>query len=859
MWSRTCHLQLIRKWSLRKMEHTYSNMRLQTSILLALTLCAALQASADPSQRFRGLLAAINAATNADAALNENGVLGSSPADILSRLSTEQKVGQLIQAEISSISLDDIRRFGIGSVLNGGGSYPNGRRSASVEEWRNFATAIRKASLDTSLGSAGIPIVWGTDAVHGHNNVRGAVLFPHNIGLGAANDVALIEQIGAATARAVAATGIDWIFGPTVAQAQDLRWGRSYESYSNDSDLVRSYAHAMVSAIQREGIAATAKHFIGDGGTERGIDQGNTTVDDAQLLTHHASGYEGAIDAQVLSVMASFNSIRGEKIHGNRAVLTDILRAQLGFRGLVVGDWNGIAQVPGCTAASCPRAFNAGIDLSMTPYDWKALRTNLLEEIRRGDISTERLDEAVLRVLEFKHQLGLLDADHSVNRGVPASTLGSPTHRSLARAAVHKSLVLLKNNKQALPVSAAGHIALAGSAADSIPHQAGGWSVTWQGTGTSNDDFPGATTIRTAFSSAIQAAGGSLHFSASGNFAEELDLDAIFVVLAEDPYAEGQGDLNNLDWPASRSRPLSNLQSFRERNIPVITVLMSGRPLWVNPEINQSDAVVAAWLPGTEGQGIVDVLLTRADGTASDFSGTLPFAWPGAATNALGADKPVNAELFPPGYGLTYADPSDIGTLCESPAHTENGLPEAGECEHSAGSNTAAETIWIFRNGELTSLMDRGIGAFDEAIGWGVCENDGGDACPSIDWVMTDDVERGKVLEAYYPYGAAFAGLFMESYSGLDLSHYESLNFDIKHVSGSRQYAIKLDCFYPCTSGDYFFDISNEEWTTISVPISTLEAQGLDISNVNTGLVIWSQVHDGDRFRIDNVRFTPIR
>lgn len=831
-------------------------MRTLFCLLMTITLLAHPEAGAQTSQRFLGLLEAVNQQTNAEITHPENGVLGLSPRAILSRLSTEQKVGQLIQAEISGVSLDDIRRYGIGSVLNGGGSYPNGRRSAAAEEWLKFAESLREASLDTSLGSAGIPIVWGTDAVHGHNNVRGAVLFPHNVGLGATRDVALVGEIGAATAKAVAATGIDWIFGPTVAQAQDLRWGRSYESYSNDSGLVRSYAYAMVSAIQQEGIAATAKHFIGDGGTERGVDQGNTSLNDAQLVAQHASGYEGAIDAQVLAVMASFNSIRGEKIHGNRAILTDMLRAQLGFRGMVVADWNGIAQVPGCHPASCPRAFNAGIDLSMTPYDWKALRANLLEEVRRGDISSERLDEAVLRVLEFKHQLGLLDDDHSVNRGLPANTVGNTEHRALARTAVQKSLVLLKNNQQTLPVTASGNIALVGKAADSIPHQAGGWSVTWQGTGTTNNDFPGATTIRQAFSSAIQASGGTLSFSREGDFEDELDFDAIFVVLAEDPYAEGQGDLGNLDWPASKSASLSRLQSFRDRGIPVITIFLTGRPLWINPEINQSDAVVAAWLPGTEGQGIADVLLSGVDGHPLDFTGALPFAWPGAASHSLGAEKPVSTELFPRGYGLRYGDVVEIARLCEDPTHAENGVPAPGECEASGGTETEEEPIWVFRNGEVDELMDRGIGAFDEAIGWGVCENDDGAACPSIDWIIADDVERGKVLEVWYPRGAAFAGLFVESTSGINLTDYASLIFDIKRVEGSRQYAMKLDCFYPCTSGDYLFEVSGQEWTTVSVPMRTLESQGLTLSNVNTGLVIWSQTHDGDRFRIDNVRFT---
>ena len=785
----------------------------------------------------------------------DTGVLGRRPEEILEQLTLTQKAAQLIQAEISNISFEDIRRFGIGSVLNGGGSYPEGRRAATVDEWRDYASKLRDASLDTASGGAGIPIVWGTDAVHGHNNVRGATLYPHNIGLGATRNPELIRAIGEATAAAVAATGIDWIFGPTVAQAQDLRWGRSYESYSDDSELVSRYAYQLVEGIQSRGLAATAKHFIGDGGTDRGIDQGNTTLDDDTLMAVHGSGFEGAIAADVLSVMATFNSVMGEKVHGSSRILTDLLRSQLKFQGLVVSDWNGIAQVSGCSNAQCPQAFNAGIDMSMTPQDWQSLLDNLVTNVERGEISEARLDEAVLRVLRFKERLGLLSASYEIGRGIPTSTVGNSEHRQLARRAVRESLVLLKNNDAALPLRPTQKILLLGAAADSLPHQAGGWSVTWQGTGTSNADFPGGTTIKGALEAALADGGGMLHYSASGSPSDDIDPDAVIVVLAEDPYAEGAGDRPDLDWAGSRSTPLETAQQWREKGVPVITLFLTGRPLWINPEINQSDAVITAWLPGTEAAGITDVLMTDASGAIQhNFTGTLPFPWPGGAVHPADSSLAVEAALFPRGYGLSYDDDTAIAALSENPRNAESGLVPGSDPDSNTGSDLP-DTLWVFQNGDIAPRWDRGIGAFDEAIGWGVCENDGGAACPSIDWQVVSDTERGDVLEISYPDDAAFAGLFLESFSGTDLSSYDTVSFELLHLEGDNQYAMKLDCFYPCTSGDLLLERPQTGWQSIDISLDQLEAQGLDRSNVNTGLVIWATAHSGNRFRIDDVRF----
>ena len=776
-------------------------------------------------------------------------VLGSTPEQILAQLTLEQKAAQLIQAEISAISPEDIRRYGIGSVLNGGGSYPNGNRGASASEWLAYSQALRDASLDTSQGSAGIPIVWGTDAVHGHNNVRGATLFPHNIGLGAMNNPELMQQIGVATATEVAATGIDWIFAPTVALAKDYRWGRTYESYSDDTTLVQAYGESMVIGLQSLGMGATAKHFIGDGGTTRGVDQGNTVLNENELLDMHSSGYVGAIGAGVHSVMATFNSINGEKVHGSRSILTGLLRDQLGFRGMVVSDWNGIEQVAGCSASSCPQAINAGIDMVMAPYDWRTLLSNIVAQVQQGQISEERLDEAVLRVLQFKADIGLLNPTFEVGRGVSADTVGSPEHRDLARQAVRESLVLLKNNSATLPLNPAQRILLVGEAADSIPYQAGGWSVTWQGTGTSNGDFPGATTIRQAFAAELASAGGQLEYSADGTYTQTPDV--VVVVIAEPPYAEGAGDLQTLGWDASRSAVLDSLQTLRNQGVPVVTIAMTGRPLWMNPQINDSDAFVAAWLPGTEALGITDVVLTDASGQQRfDFVGRLPFNWPSKIKNGSNDNLPVTDYLFERGYGLSLADISDLTLLDEAP------LGGDGSTGGSGGVTGPVADVPVLANGLVDAIWDRGIGAFDESTGFGICMNDNGADCPSIEWSLVDDNERGQVIEIYHGANALLAGWFIASSSGVDVSGNTAIAFDIKHIEGNNSYTMKLDCFYPCTSGDYPLGSATQGmWHSFTVPLANLKNAGLNAANVDTGIVIWATSHNANRFLIDNVRF----
>lgn len=584
----------------------------------------------------------------------------------MGKMSLEEKVGQIMQAEIQVITPDEVRQYHIGSVLNGGGSMPGHKAGAQAADWLALADSYWEASMDARDGGVAIPIFWGTDAVHGDGNLVGATLFPHNIGLGAMHNPELIRAIGEATAEEVRATGVEWVFGPTLAVAQDDRWGRTYESYSEDPALVRQYAGAMVTGLQGKAgtpafldethVIATAKHFLADGGTDHGDDQGNARVSEQTLVDIHNAGYPSAIAAGVQAIMASFSSWNGEKNHGNAYLLTEVLKQRMGFDGLVVGDWNGHGQVPGCTNDSCAQAINAGIDLVMVPYDWKAMYTNTLKQVRAGAIPVARLDDAVGRILRVKLRAGLFAKKPSARLMANSQdVVGSPAHRALARQAVRESLVLLKNHNHLLPLNPQQTILVAGPGADSLAMQSGGWSVSWQGVGIPNSQFPGATSIFSGIQSAVAQAGGRAILSVDGHFDSKPDV--AIVVFGEQPYAEGQGDRDTLEFEPGDKQSLALLKSFKAKGIPVVSVFLSGRPLWVNPELNASDAFVAAWLPGTEGAGIADVIIAKAEGKPNyDFAGRLSFSWPKLPLQTdLNPRSPGYDPLFALGFGLNYA------------------------------------------------------------------------------------------------------------------------------------------------------------------------------------------------------------
>jgi beta-glucosidase len=583
-------------------------------------------------------------------------------ARLVKGMTLRQKVAQMTQVEIKTVDPADIRTYQFGSVLNGGGSWPNMDKHATARDWVRMADALDAQSR--------IPLLWGTDAVHGHSNVYGATLFPHNIGLGAAHDPELITEIGRATGKAVRATGVNWAFAPTLAVVGNERWGRAYEGFSSDPQLVRAYAAAYTTGLQGDfskasNVVATAKHFMGDGATDDGVNEGVATLSEADMANVQAQGYYGAIGAGVQTVMVSYSSwtdaatgqVHG-KMTGDGYLLTDVLKDRIGFDGFVVSDWNAIAQVPGCTIDHCPQAINAGIDMIMVPFDWKKFIDNTVADVRSGAIPQSRIDDAVTRILRVKMRAHLFG--HKPSANPYAGKAQALLARDLGRRAVAESLVLLKNNHAALPLKAGARILVVGKNADSLSDQAGGWSITWQGTENTNADFPNADSVLSAIKAAD--AGGRVTYSATGADVDVSQYDAVVAVIGETPYAETAGDLKpgtSLSHTSRYPEDLRVLQAVSGKGRPVITIFESGRTVYADDLINASDAFVAAWLPGSEGKGVTDVLFG-----ARDFRGSLSFAWP--------AGPCEGPALFPVGYGLSYAKPAETAPL---PVDTVSGCP----------------------------------------------------------------------------------------------------------------------------------------------------------------------------------------
>ena len=577
---------------------------------------------------------------------------------LITKMTLAEKVGQLVQADLCCVTPEDVKTYNLGSILNGGSSGPYGDDFAPASKWLEAADDFYAASTDTSDGGVGIPIVWGTDAVHGHSNIIGATLFPHNIGLGAMRDSNLIERIGAVTAKEIRVTGQEWTFAPTVAVPQDFRWGRAYEGYSSDPAIVAEYTGAMVRGLQgppaSQGlldgpyVIASTKHYLADGGTKDGVDQGDADISEDELRDIHGAPYGPAISEGVATVMASFSSWQGKKMTGNKSLLTDVLKRRMGFDGFVVSDWNAHGQVAGCTNSSCPQALMAGIDMYMAPDTWKAIYEDTLAKAKSGDIPIERIDEAVEAVLKVKIRLGLLDAPKPSERLLAGDyeLLGSDEHRAIAREAVRKSLVLLKN-QGLLPLKSGGHLLVAGEGANDIARQSGGWTISWQGTGLDNSHFPGATSLHGGLAQAFERGGGSSELSPDGSYSKRPDV--AIVVFGEKPYAEFQGDRATLALDNDLTGPYATMRKLKAEGIPVVAVMITGRPLYVNTALNLADAFVVTWLPGSEGGGLADVIVGDKQGNPRfDFTGQLPAAWPRTPDIAEGA-------LFDLGFGLNYS------------------------------------------------------------------------------------------------------------------------------------------------------------------------------------------------------------
>ncbi|WP_416877112.1 glycoside hydrolase family 3 protein [Litorimonas sp.] len=597
--------------------------------------------------------------------------------DIMSKMTLRHKVGQIIQADIGSISPEDLRTYPLGSILNGGNSAPNGDNRSPASDWVELADAFYVASQEAyGDGVPFIPMIWGTDAVHGHNNIPGATVFPHNIGLGATRNPELLGKIGEVTAQEIRIGAQEWTFAPTIAVVRDDRWGRTYEGYSENPEVTASYAGELIEGIQGpvgspdwlkgNHVIATAKHFLGDGGTNQGRDQGDNTDSEEELRDIHNAGYPAALEAGVQSVMISFSSWQGQKLTGHKGLITDVLKERMGFDGFVVGDWNAHGQIDSCTTEDCPAALHAGLDMYMAPDSWKGLFENTLKQAENGTLDLDRLDDAVRRILRVKLRSGLFDAGKPSTRGVAGnySLLQDPESKEVARQAVRESLVLLKNNG-ILPLSPSANVLMTGDGADNIGKQSGGWTLSWQGTGNENSDFPGGSSIYDGVKRHVDAAGGTVTLSEDGSY--DVKPDVAMVVFGEDPYAEFKGDIDSLAYKPGDDSDLNRLLKYKSEGIPVVAVFLSGRPLWVNREINASDAFVAAWLPGSEGGYAADVLFSDANGNvAYDFKGKLSYSWPRTAIQTpLNYDDEDYDPLFAYGYGLSYAAPAEVGVLSE--------------------------------------------------------------------------------------------------------------------------------------------------------------------------------------------------
>lgn len=585
-------------------------------------------------------------------------------AELLDRLSLPQKVGQMTMAERLHVTPDDVKHYSLGAVLAGGGSHPGDNRLA---DWVEMNDGFWQAAVQGE-DSLGIPILFALDAVHGHGNLREATIFPHNIGLGAANSPDLVARTARVTAREILASGLDWNFAPTVAVVQNCQWGRTYESFGSDPERVARLAEAYVRALQDEGIMGCAKHWVGDGATLHGIDQGETRLSWDDLECAHVAPYYPSLKADVMSVMVSFNSWNGEKCHGHRFLVNDLLKEQLRFEGIVVSDWNGIDYLDEDFDTAVVRAVNAGLDLFMVPERWRKFIATLIVQVREGRVAMNRIDDAVTRILRGKYRLGLFERPRPEARPLSNQAIvGCDAHRAVAREAVRRSLVLLNNERELLPLDSHQRILVAGRNAHNLGHQCGGWTLSWQGED-GNETIKG-TSIWQAISQA--APNAELSGDLTGAEADPDQHEAAVVVIGERPYAEGFGDIRSGDEvlvetgsmiqglmnplaPYGSTLALNELhpedlaciRRIRDAGVPVIAILISGRPLIVNDEIEAAQAFIAAWLPGSEGAGVADILFGN-----EDFTGRLPLPWP---SHMLGDDAKSTYETrFPVGFGLS--------------------------------------------------------------------------------------------------------------------------------------------------------------------------------------------------------------
>ncbi|MDX2474222.1 MAG: glycoside hydrolase family 3 N-terminal domain-containing protein [Candidatus Krumholzibacteria bacterium] len=632
------------------------------------------------------LLVLGTAPLHAQTYLDPNATVDARVADLLSRMTLAEKVGQMTQADHSAVgNLQDVQTYYLGSILSGGGSDPAAGNAAV--QWADLYDSFQTQALQTRLQ---IPVIYGIDAVHGHSNVFGAVIFPHNIGLGATRNAALVEQAGRITAIEMAATGIDWTFAPCIAVPRDERWGRTYEGFGETPELAELLGGAAVRGLQNDplnsptSIAACAKHYIGDGGTLFGVDQGNTVVSEAELRAIHLPGYVEAVANDVKTIMASYSSWNGIKLHGHSYLLNDVLKGELGFEGFVISDWAGIDQLPGDYVSDVQNSVNAGVDMVMVPHNYSGFFNTLVSLVGSGGVSMARIDDAVARILRVKFELGLFENPLADRSGLPL--VGSAAHRAVAQQCVQESQVLLRKDDAVLPLPDQGiKVLVAGDHANNIGLQCGGWTIEWGGA--SGEITPGTTILE-----GLQQVAPNVEFvyNAAGDFTDT-NADYIIAVIGEQPYVESMGDASDLTVQDAQIRMIRNL---KRHGLPVITLLVSGRPMLIQHVLHNSDVFIASWLPGTEADGIAEVIFGQQAPT-----GLLPMTWPRSM-----AQIPINVgdstydPLFAYGFGITDLSDSAPGSrpvlnsamLIEDGAHVELAFNKS---MNNIGNSTAQFTV----------------------------------------------------------------------------------------------------------------------------------------------------------------------
>lgn len=821
---------------------------------------------------------------------------------ILEQMTLAEKVGQMIQPDIRDVTPALAREYKLGSILNGGGGWVNDDKRASAKDWLGlldqYWDALEAAYADRPFR---IPYFWGTDAVHGHNNIYRATVFPHNIGLGAARDTDLIRRIAEATATEICVTGMDWTFAPTVATPRNLRWGRTYEGYSEDPSIVYHYAGEVVRGLQPSAealktdraVLSNVKHWVGDGGTRDGVDRGRNYYSEDLLRNLHAVGYFSGLEAGSQIVMASFSTWENEanydhtpevggtynkKITGSRYLISEVLKDTMGFDGLVISDWNSHAEVSKCTDDDANYAINAGIDMLMTTgsSDWREVYRNAVAGVERGDIPMARIDDAVRRILRVKYRAGLWDKPKPSQRSLAGreELLGCPEHRAIAREAVRKSLVLLKN-KGVLPLSRSESVLVTGSACDDLQIQTGGWTLTWQGTENTRADFPGAKT----FADAVRQTLGEARCTVDPDLSmlDPNDHRTAILVMGEDPAAEMFGDIEpgrSLAFAQLKRKyqaDLDRLKRLKAAGVRVVTVVYSGRPLYMNDEINRSDAFVAAWLPGTEAEGLTDVLFEPADGQPGyDFTGQLSFSWPNRpdseAVNRIpehipGYEVPEgeqdprgkHAPLFPFGYGLSlHGDNRDAGIDLDR-------LPVMNLPESSARLDAGTLTLFGPRsNGDFSLFIATADGTDSAKVSSNQATRLEGLRVVPVDYRHQQDARRVELDQA-----AATLRVGTDDAQGYDLSTYAGQDVDLmfdarwetdwpegtRIVIETTQSSSAVDLAAYCPPG------SGSGWQTVRVPLADFgfEPEGLKTTITPFSLALPA----GARFDLGDIRWEP--